>query len=127
VPAQTTAVEPPQADVEMQGVRQAPALPMPSPPTANAKRTWNDSSGPAGEPAQNSPAPGQDVQAAKPAEDEPEESTQSAGLMKPLDSAGKVVSDAAKTTGEALGKAGDAVGSAAKKSWKCLTSLFGDC
>jgi hypothetical protein len=37
------------------------------------------------------------------------------------------VSDAAKTTGDALGKAGDAVGSAAKKSWKCLTSLFGDC
>lgn len=125
--AQTTAVEPPQADVEMQGVRHSPAAPMPSPP-ATAKRTWNDTSGPSsGETAQAPPAPAEDVQAAKPVDEDADGDAQSSGLMKPLDGAGKAVSDAAKTTGEALGKAGDAVGSAAKKSWKCLTSLFGDC
>lgn len=59
------------------------------------------------------------------AQNEPESTAPA--LMKPLENAGKTVGDAAKTTGSALEKAGSAVGTAAKKSWKCLTSLFGDC
>jgi hypothetical protein len=35
--------------------------------------------------------------------------------------------DAAKSTGSAIGKAGKAVGDAAKKTWTCISSLFGDC
>lgn len=35
--------------------------------------------------------------------------------------------DAAKATGSTVEKAGQAVSSAAKKTWHCITSLFGDC
>lgn len=42
-------------------------------------------------------------------------------------SAGNVVTDTAKKTGEQIGKAGKAVGNAASKTWKCVTSLFSDC
>jgi hypothetical protein len=42
-------------------------------------------------------------------------------------SAGQTVSNAAKKTGEQIGKVGSAVGSAAKTTWKCLSSLFSDC
>jgi len=35
--------------------------------------------------------------------------------------------EAAKATGSTVEKAGQAVGNAAKKTWKCITSLFGDC
>lgn len=127
-PVQSTAVEPPQTDVEMQGVAQpapAPALEPPPPPT---KKAWNDNSGPAGEPAGPAGAPPEEAQTAEAKPDDAAAGEpQSDGLLKPLEGAGKAVGDAAKSTGEALGKAGEAVGSAAKKSWKCLTSLFGDC
>lgn len=93
---------------------------------ATVKRTWSDTSGPSGQPVETAEAPESDGAAKSPAEAAGEQPA-SNDLMKPLDSAGKAVTNAAKTTGEALGKAGDAVGSAAKKSWKCLTSLFGDC
>lgn len=128
-PAQTTAVEPPQADVEMQGVRQAPPAPMAEGQApATVKRTWSDTSGPSGQPIEKAEAPGQTSDgAAKSPVETADEQPASNDLLKPLNSAGKAVTNAAKTTGEALGKAGDAVGSAAKKSWKCLTSLFGDC
>lgn len=46
---------------------------------------------------------------------------------KGLKKAGKTVVDAAKTTGKAIEKTGDVIGSAAKKTWRCLSSLFGDC
>lgn len=118
----TTGVAPPQTDVEMQGVRQSPAPPDQPQPATSEKRTWNDDTGPAGEAAKSaqSPADKQPAPAAAADDDVKQDPA-------PLEGAGKAVSDAAKTTGEALGKAGDAVSSAAKKSWKCLTSLFGDC
>lgn len=58
--------------------------------------------------------------------------------QKSLEKAGDTVSDAAKQTGKALEKTGDvigdaaqktgdAIGSAAKKTWRCLSSLFGNC
>lgn len=125
-PQQTTVLEPPQADVEILGVRQAPAATVPPREPATVKRTWNDTSGAAGQPAPVAKAPAGPAQAAD-APDEAAAEPANSYLLKPLDSAGKAVSNAAKSTGEALGKAGDAVGSAAKKSWKCLTSLFGDC
>lgn len=127
-PAQTTAVEPPQADVEMQGVRHAPPAPMAEGQApATVKRTWSDTSGPSGQPADTAQAPGQKPDGVGTSPADAADEAASSDLPKPLDDAGKAVSDAAKTTGEALGKAGDAVGSAAKKSWKCLKSLFGDC
>lgn len=126
-PDQTTVLEPPQADVEMLGARQAPAATAPAKPPATVKRTWNDTSGPAGQPAPAAKAPAAGPAQAVNAPDEAAAEPASNDLLKPLDSAGRAVSNAAKSTGEALGKAGDAVGSAAKKSWKCLTSLFGDC
>lgn len=127
-PAQTTAIEPPQADVEMQGVRQAPPAPMAegqAPDTV--KRTWSDTSGSAGQSGDTAQAPGQKPDGTGTSPADAADEAASSDLPKPLDDAGKAVTNAAKTTGEALGKAGDAVGSAAKKSWKCLTSLFGDC
>jgi hypothetical protein len=39
----------------------------------------------------------------------------------------KTAATAAKTAGTALEKAGSAVGSAAKTSWKCLSSFFSKC
>jgi hypothetical protein len=39
----------------------------------------------------------------------------------------KTAGNAAKSAGTALEKAGAAVGSAAKTSWKCLSSFFSDC
>lgn len=39
----------------------------------------------------------------------------------------KTAGDAAKSAGTALEKAGSAVGSAAKTSWKCLSSFFSNC
>lgn len=131
--------EPPQADVEMQGVRTppspapvtatpAPAPGEPGPPdtdkaetgeTAAGKKQWSEGSGapaaPAGETAPDAPETADEAPPAQP------------DLVKPLKDAGKAVGDAAKKTGSALEKAGDAVGHAAKKTWKCLTSLFGDC
>jgi hypothetical protein len=44
-----------------------------------------------------------------------------------LKATGEAASDAAKSAGGALEKAGSAIGDAAKKSWNCLTSFFGDC
>lgn len=40
---------------------------------------------------------------------------------------GEAAAAVTKQTGGALQKAGDAVASAAKKTWTCVTSLFGDC
>jgi hypothetical protein len=44
-----------------------------------------------------------------------------------LEKTGEAASSAAKSAGSALEKAGQAVGDAAKKTWTCVTSLFGDC
>ena len=74
--------------------------------------------------AVGSPAPEKQPLAPAKPDDEQQKQAQS---TQPLDEAGKAVDDAAKSTGAALSKAGDAVGAAAKKSWNCLTSLFGDC
>lgn len=52
-----------------------------------------------------------------------EKSQVSASLAETQKSAG----DAAKSAGTALEKAGSAVGSAAKTSWKCLSSFFSNC
>lgn len=52
-----------------------------------------------------------------------EKSQVSASLAETQKSAG----DAAKSAGTALEKAGAAVGSAAKTSWKCLSSFFSNC
>jgi len=43
------------------------------------------------------------------------------------ETAGKAAGDAAQSAGNAVSKAGSAVTNAAKKTWTCLTSLFGDC
>lgn len=43
------------------------------------------------------------------------------------DDASKGAAKAAKSAGNALEKAGDAVGHAAKKTWECLSTLFGSC
>lgn len=53
--------------------------------------------------------------------------TSKEALDKAGESAKETAKDAADTTGSALSKAGQSVGNAAKKTWKCLTSLFGDC
>lgn len=93
--------------------------------TQGAKPIWRDNSGsppaPATKPAAEANNPSEPPKQA--AQDE----SATPALIKPLENAGKTVGDAAKTTGSVLEKAGSAVGSAAKKSWKCLTSLFGDC
>lgn len=52
-----------------------------------------------------------------------EKSSVSASLAETQKSAGK----AAKSAGTALEKAGSAVGTAAKTSWKCLSSFFSNC
>jgi hypothetical protein len=52
-----------------------------------------------------------------------EKSSVSAGLAETQKTAG----NAAKSAGTALEKAGSAVGSAAKTSWKCLSSFFSNC
>ncbi len=44
-----------------------------------------------------------------------------------LEKTGEAASSAAKSAGTALEKAGQAIGDAAKKTWTCVTSLFGDC
>lgn len=44
-----------------------------------------------------------------------------------LKKTGEAATNAAEKTGSALQNAGKAVGSAAKKTWNCITSLFGDC
>jgi len=46
---------------------------------------------------------------------------------KGITSASKQAAADARKAADAAEKAASAVGSAAKKSWKCLTSLFGDC
>lgn len=46
---------------------------------------------------------------------------------KALKKTGEAATDAAEKTGSALQNAGKAVGGAAKKTWNCITSLFGDC
>lgn len=48
-------------------------------------------------------------------------------VPEPLEKAGEAVQGAAKSAGTVLENAGTAVGSAAKKTWKCLTTLFGEC
>lgn len=47
--------------------------------------------------------------------------------QKGLKNAGDSVVDAAKKTGEVIGETGEVIGSAAKKTWRCLSSLFGNC
>ncbi len=37
------------------------------------------------------------------------------------------VADLAKKTGDAVKDTGEAVGGAVKKTWDCVTSMFGDC
>ncbi len=44
-----------------------------------------------------------------------------------LKTAQKGVVDVAKKTGEVIGDTGEVIGDAAKKTWRCLSSLFGDC
>ncbi len=41
--------------------------------------------------------------------------------------AGGAVADTARSAGQMVGEAGSAAGKAAKKSWKCVLSLFSDC
>ncbi len=58
------------------------------------------------------------------------EQTQANGGAKAGDAAEKTEDGAAglaKSTGEAMQKAGKAVTDAAKTTWKCLSTLFGDC
>ncbi len=49
------------------------------------------------------------------------------GVADAAKKAGEGVADVAKKTGETMQKTGDAIGGAAKKTWRCLTSFFGDC
>jgi hypothetical protein len=44
-----------------------------------------------------------------------------------LEKSGDTAVEAAKTTGSVLQNAGKSVGDAAKKTWNCITSLFGNC
>lgn len=76
------------------------------------------------------PPPANETSIPKPAapgtvEDLVKDSTESTkeGLKATEDAA----SSAAKSAGSALEKAGSAIGDAAKKSWKCLSTFFGDC
>lgn len=50
-----------------------------------------------------------------------------ASTQKTIEETGEGAANAAKSTGTAIENAGKAVGDAAKKTWTCLTSLFGDC
>lgn len=75
----------------------------------------------------------QEETVASPEKDEPPETVEDLAKQaadaskKGLNKAGKTVVDAAKTTGKTIEKTGDAIGSAAKKTWRCLSSMFGDC
>ena len=46
---------------------------------------------------------------------------------KGLEDVGSTVKTTTEKAGETIGGVGSAVGDAAKKTWNCLTSLFGDC
>lgn len=107
-------VGPPADDVEVKALAKQPVAAHDSP----AKPVWDDTSG-SPKPAAEDPKPAQEAAVPADGPQQPESD--------PLKSAGQAVGDAAKSTGSALQKAGDAVSQAAKKSWKCLTSLFGDC
>lgn len=131
-PGKLTTPSPPQPAAPPQAEAPAPAaktVAVPPPAAAaaksDAKPAWNGSSG-APTPAAASPSATNEQAKSDEAGSEPE-APDTPALVKPLETAGKAVGEAAKSTGSALSKAGDAVGSAAKKSWKCLTSLFGDC
>jgi hypothetical protein len=50
-----------------------------------------------------------------------------ASTGKALEKTGQTAVDAVKSTGDALDNAGSAVSKAAKKTWRCLTTLFGEC
>jgi len=71
---------------------------------------------------QHSPQPASDAPP-KTMQEVVEKSPISASLAETQKSAG----NAAKSAGTALEKAGTAVGSAAKSSWKCLSSFFSNC
>lgn len=89
---------------------QAPVDPN-APPMADAP--------PPGMTAPQGAEPGTDAAAApggEPAADEPKPSTVADLTKKTIDK-----------TGEGIEKAGNAVGNAVKKTWKCLSSFFGDC
>jgi hypothetical protein len=45
----------------------------------------------------------------------------------PPDAPANTVEEGLKKAGKAVSDTGDAVGHAMKKTWKCVTSLFGDC
>ena len=90
---------------------------------------------PAGQPAvteiPKTNGPPKSVEGLKPV-DEPKtveemvkKGTETAG--KELQDGGKAAGEAVQTAGGALSKAGKAVGDAAKKTWTCITSLFGSC
>lgn len=81
---------------------------------APGTKTWSDQSGPGGggEQAIDETATGGNAADA---------------VIKPIEKAGEAVGEAAKSAGTAVEKAGSTLGNAAKKTWKCLTTLFGDC
>jgi hypothetical protein len=106
-----------------EGYQPAPA---PPPPVEAAK--------PAVVPAAPAAAlakPSPDSTAAKP--DAPPKTVQemvekgTSNAAKSLEQGGDTAVEAAKSTGGVIQKAGKAVGDAAKKTWTCVTSFFGDC
>lgn len=87
-----------------------------------------------GTPAAQLPATPQPTAGAEPAHsDAPPKTVQemiakgTVSASKSLEKTGEVAAESAKSTGTAIESAGTAVGNAAKKTWNCITSLFGDC
>lgn len=97
----------------------------------------NDHSGTAAVPPAapgSQPAPQQSAnETAVPKDDAPPKTVEemvkkgTASTGEALEKTGETAVEAAKTTGSAIGNAGKAVGDAAKKTWNCITSLFGNC
>jgi hypothetical protein len=103
-----------------------PALPLPPPPV-EAERPAAVPAPPAPSTAQSTP----DNVAAKP--DAPPKTVQemvekgTSNAAKSLEQGGDTAVEAAKSTGGVIQNAGKAVGNAAKKTWTCVTSFFGNC
>lgn len=74
------------------------------------------------------PPPGELAPVALPPADQPPIAPpQETGTTAPEQPKPNMVEDLANKTGKAVNDTGKAVGSAVKKSWDCMTSLFGDC
>lgn len=79
------------------------------------------------EPAKAAAAPEAPANAAPPKTVQEMVEKGTSDASKSLEKGGNAVVETAKSTGGVIDKATSAVGDAAKKTWTCITSFFGDC